>query len=708
MNGLGFIFIYVLALAGAAVYFLLIFKRLNRVTSAVWSFFIRFFREKWTPLGLLLAVIALAALGQFYLLNHNYWHQINFTYIGDAGGLVYPDLEPGIWFLILGGAVFLTYTMVYGYFAQLEEPALEPTKFLVPSFFVRGLLASSAALAAAANLFLLQAHGQQQSYWGLFALWIASILLFLLAFWPRPQFNLPSLNLREHWKKWLPLALILLTGFIARFYQLGLIPNIMENDEGDTGVQAVKVISGLLTNMFRTWRANGTLDFFMLALPVKLFGQTLFAIRLDTALSGFLALPVIYILAYKMFDHKIALVSTALLAVSHFDIHFSRVSAAASSLDPLLGTLSFLLIYHGMQSRRAFEWILAGALMGVGLYFYVGARVLIFIVMGFLILVAIFNWKLLWENRLNIIGLAVAYLVTAAPMLLWAITHPDEFNARLNQMGIFQNGWLAAEVVRQGLPAWKILLEQFVNSLLIFNYFNVNAFYNATAPALGPLTGAAFVCGLLAALLHLRDVRFALLSSWFWVTLIIGQVLVVTPWASAYRTLGIMPSICIMAAVALVFLAERLFSRWQKISKVAVLVLISLVLVLEGSWNIWKYFGDWAPQYRYSDTNTQLASLIGDYLGQQPAGSKAYVADTADFHASAWKSLDYQRKSTPFEDVKKPMDAALSDIKLASRTIFIFPPARENELAVVQQAYPGGQVIRRFQGGKLYFTVYQK
>ncbi len=45
-------------------------------------------------------------------------------------------------------------------------------------------------------------------------------------------------------------------------------------------------------------------------------------------------------------------------------------------------------------------------------------------------------------------------------------------------------------------------------------------------------------------------------------TLIIGQVLVVDPTTNAYRTLGLIPAVCILAAVALVRLAEMLFERW--------------------------------------------------------------------------------------------------------------------------------------------------
>ncbi len=645
-------------------------------------------REQWVPVSVLLTVLVAAFTGQQGLLDHK--------------------LEPGIWYLLGAALLFLIYSLICGYTAPAAASDEKTSETLIPSSLARQCLVFSALLVTTANLILLQVHDPQQPYWISFALWITSSLLFLLAFIPKLHGKTASFKLQEHWKKWLPLAVILLVGFAARFYLLGLIPNIMENDEGDVGVQTVKVLSGQLTNMFQIWRSTGTLFYFMMAVPVKWLGPTLFAIRLDTAILGFLALPVVYVLARSLFDHKIALVSTALLAVSHLDIQFSRVSAAASSVDPLLAALTLLLIYRGLQSRRALEWVLAGTVMGLGLYFYVGTRVLIFIVLAFLILLAVFNRRLVWQNRQNILGLAAAYLLIAAPMLLLAANHPDQFNSRMNQVGIFQSGWLGAEMLRQHLPAWRILLQQFTNSFLILNYFDPVWFYNATVPALGPISGAAFVCGLLVSLARIRDTRFALLNCWFWVTLITGQVLAVDPTASAYRTLGLIPAVCILAAVALVRLADGIFTNWPRIKRAAPLVLITLALIFEGGWNLWNYFGVWAPANRYGDPNAQLASWIGDYLGQQPAGSTAYIANTPAFSASGWSSIDYLRKTTVIEDLNSPVERALAEIKPSSRMIFIFLPARQNDLALVQQAYPGGQVSRRYQGGKLVFTIYQK
>ncbi len=657
----------------------------NRTVNVLHAFLAQ---NGWFPGFMVLLAVSLAVFGQIDLIHHT-------------------GPEPGIWYLLFGGFVFGLFSFSTRYAIPLPARPEQAGEYLLPTAALRVRLASAAFFIALANLFFLQKHTPSPE-WDIFANWVVSIVLFLLAFLPRPHFKRPVLNLKKNWQTLLPLGIILLAGFALRFYQLGAIPPIMENDEGRVGMQAVDVLNGTLPYMFRTAGGSGTLLFFMMALPVKLLGQTILAIRLNTAILGLLTLPLIFLLARQMFGRRVALVSTALLAVAHLHFHFSRISPLVGSLDPLLTALTMALVYRGVQSRRAIDWALAGTVMGLGLYFYVGARVQIFILVGFLILLLIFNRRVLRENWRNLLVLAGAYLVIAAPMLLWANIDPGAFNARANQVGIFQNGWLDHEMVSQNISAIVVLAQQLANSFLIFNYHYPAWFYNAQVPGLGPVTGAAFVFGILAAFPRLRDPRFALLSSWFWVTLILGQVLVVDPAANAYRTLGLIPAVCIVAALALVCLTEAVFERWPRISKVVPVVILSLALIFETGWNTWNYFAVWAPQNRYSDYNSRLASLIGEYLGEQPAGTQAYVAATTDFQPSNWYALDYLRKSTPVVDLDRPLADVVTDLKLGAHTVFILPKERQSELAALQAALPDGQVIKKYLGGELYFTAYYK
>ena len=62
-------------------------------------------------------------------------------------------------------------------------------------------------------------------------------------------------------------------------------------------------------------------------------------------------------------------------------------------------------------------------------------------------------------------------------MLLFAIEHPNDFNARVNQIGIFQSGWLDREMVSSGKTAGTILREQFQKAFLAFNHYPDRVFW---------------------------------------------------------------------------------------------------------------------------------------------------------------------------------------------------------------------------------------
>jgi hypothetical protein len=167
----------------------------------------------WLP-GLLGAgAVILAAFGQTDLAENN-------------------GPEPGIWYLVIAGLIFALISFSTSYALPLQLQLDKETEYLFPAASLRIGLACVAIIMAGINLTLLDRRPQDQSHWDIFAMWIASVVLFLLAFLPKPHFKRPALWLKVSWRTLLPLALILLAGFALRFYQLGAIPSIMEGDEG--------------------------------------------------------------------------------------------------------------------------------------------------------------------------------------------------------------------------------------------------------------------------------------------------------------------------------------------------------------------------------------------------------------------------------------------------------------------------------------------
>ncbi|KKT83764.1 MAG: hypothetical protein UW80_C0007G0019 [Microgenomates group bacterium GW2011_GWC1_44_9] len=149
------------------------------------------------------------------------------------------------------------------------------------------------------------------------------------------------------------LVLIIALGTFFRFTQLTSLPIALFGDEIDVGYQAWSLISTgrdymghLLPTYIQSlaeWRAP--LLMYLTAPFVGLFGTTDLAIRLPVALIGSLSIYLIYLLGNTLFKNKTtALISTLLLAITPWHIHFSRAAFEVVPLTflTMLGTYLFL------------------------------------------------------------------------------------------------------------------------------------------------------------------------------------------------------------------------------------------------------------------------------------------------------------------------------------------------------------------------------
>ena len=161
---------------------------------------------------------------------------------------------------------------------------------------------------------------------------------------------------------------------MARYWRLAWIPGIFGGDEGEMGAEALAVLNGQLQNPFITgWLSHGTLYFFVQSFALHFLGPTIFGLRLSSVLAGTLSVLLAYLLIRRLFSVRLALLTAALLAAFDFHIHFSRI-ALNNIFDAVFAPFVLLLLYVGVESRRAVYFALAGMAMGLALYFYHGAN----------------------------------------------------------------------------------------------------------------------------------------------------------------------------------------------------------------------------------------------------------------------------------------------------------------------------------------------
>lgn len=557
---------------------------------------------------------------------------------------------------------------------------------------------------------LFKGRSGSASYWDVFALWLTSGLLFLMAFlaaegrWPRLRTLVERAKAHRREIAWV--GLCTLVAFVLRFVALDSIPANFGGDEGEMGMEAIRVLRGDLTNMFVTgWLSHPTLFFFLQALSMKLFGANVFGLRMLSVIVGTLTIPTLYLLVRELFDREMALVATALLAVSHFHLHYSRL-ASNNIEDPLFATLVFYFLVRGLRSKRGSDYVLSGLALGLSQYFYMGSRLIPLLVMAFIGFLATTKRDFLRDNLGHLVALGVAALLVALPLLAYYRQRPDAFMARLNQVGIIQSGWLAREPALTGKSTRQILTEQFLKSVLAFNYYTDPTFwYRASIPLLDFLSSVLLVFGLAYSMYRFQDRAHFLLDAWFWAVILFGGFLMENPPSSPRLVIGI-PVACMLVALALVKLAryaqEMGFFQAPLPRHLFLAVIVTLIAFL----NLRYYFVEYTPTRIYGNPTAEIGTELSKYLVVRGGDFKVYFFGPPRMYFT-YGVIRFMARGVEGMDVRQPLAGPPTFVDPGREAVFVFLPERRSELEVVRRTYPQGKLWEYERDGEVKFIVYE-
>lgn len=220
------------------------------------------------------------------------------------------------------------------------------------------------------------------------------------------------------------LAAILLVAALFRLPYLGSVPNGLFLDEASRGYDAYSLLKTGADQYGVRWPlfAEGLDDytptlFTILVIPsVAALGLTELAVRLPAALAGIATVGTVFLCGRALLGPTAGLIGAALVAISPWHILPSRTGAEWVLL-PLFMTCGIWLLARGRQDGRSL--LLAGAVLGVGLYSYAFARLLVpLLVAGF---VALWWRDLLKQWRWALAG-AIVLAVCAAPLIQFGLT----------------------------------------------------------------------------------------------------------------------------------------------------------------------------------------------------------------------------------------------------------------------------------------------
>ena len=555
------------------------------------------------------------------------------------------------------------------------------------------------------------------NYWPVFLAWLAAILLFLTAVGQPGEGGAAHGRLRA--REWLRdrRGLLLVVGALAalalalRVWRIGDIPFTLSGDEASQGLDALKFSAGEWRNPFTTgWLGVPTMSFIYNSLSLALTGPTIAGLRLPWALVGTATVIATFLLVRQLFHTGLAALTAFLVAVYHYHIHFSRLGSNQIA-DPFFMALALLFLYRGLDRGRRLDWALSGVVAGLAMYVYAGARLtplVLAAVLGYLFLIA--PRKFWAEHRGGVAVLAAAALITAAPMLQYAARFPDDFNARVNEVGIIQSGWLENEVAG-GRSMASALFDQFQRAALAFNtYPDRTVWYGLTEPLLDPLFGAIFLMGMLYALAQLlnppRGARVAPMVAWWWGGMILGGMLTEAPPSSQRLITLSVPAMFFIAYVLwdLVALGRRAWPGFPRRAALGGMALLFAFISLT------TYFVEFTPQRIYGGANAELATTIAPQLNALKDDHSFFmVAPPAMYWGFA--TLPYLVPDAAAQDIEGPLtDPRTQGFAPSGRgLVYIVHPNRAAELDLLRAAFPNGEeraIVSGGVDGRMLGTLY--
>ncbi|MBC7226744.1 MAG: glycosyltransferase family 39 protein [Thermoflexales bacterium] len=340
-------------------------------------------------------------------------------------------------------------------------------------------------------------------------------------------------------------VLILLVAAALRLPAIGQIPPGLYHDEAYYGLDAVDVLQGHLQVYFPANNGRELLFIYLAAGTVGLLGRSPFALRLTSAFVGMLTIAATAAAGRALFSRRVGLLAAAVLAVTLWHIHLSRVGFRAVTL-PMMLAMTLWLGARAVRTGRTRLWLAAGALYGLSFYTYTAARFTPVALGTFGLYILIASGPRTIRPHARGIALAVlATVVVLTPLAAYTVSHPDVVLGRPDQVSI----WNPA--ISGGDP-WGTLGRHILRTLGMF-FVRGDRIWRHNVPwrpVFAPLLGAAFLLGVGVALRRARQ-NFAAGLVLIWTAVMALPTILAEDAPHFLRAVGMLPVLAFLPALGL-------------------------------------------------------------------------------------------------------------------------------------------------------------
>jgi hypothetical protein len=405
---------------------------------------------------------------------------------------------------------------------------------------------------------------------------------------------------------------------------VGSVPAGLYQDEAFNGLDALRVLLGEHPLYFTANNGREPLFIYLASISIASLGRTVTAVRLPAALLGTLTIPATAALGNSLFNRRVGLLASVVVAVTFWPLHLSRVAFRAVGL-PLFLALALAAGWHGTR-RNSRAWILVGGLLyGLAFYTYLA----VYFTLPVLALFSLYLWTTGHQAQLRRTALwfALGTVIALAPLASAVLADPAILFGRASQVSILN------PELNQG-QLWSTVAQHVGKGLGMFFWSGdtIPRHNLPGRPVFDPLMASFFVIGVLWAIWNWRRPAAALTV--LWTFLMLAPTVLAEDTPHFLRGVGVLPIACLLPAVGLdqswLWLASRRrIGRWTVVALVLLILAASLTLTLR---DYRHYASDPLTGLAFQSAAVELAEEMKEFEGAVWA---------SDRFRHEWESVPY-------------------------------------------------------------------
>lgn len=418
---------------------------------------------------------------------------------------------------------------------------------------------------------------------------------------------------------WIFLAILVIAAFM-RLNRFAEIPFGFWYDEADNGLSALKILNGAgYLPVFVTSTNLPAHFLYLIAFVFRIVGVSTLALRTVSVAFGLATVVASFFLGSELFNRRLGLVLAFFLAVSRWDINWSRIGMHGISV-PFFEILSAVLILRALRKQRLVDYSLAGLSLGLGLCFYTPLYFFPIVIGIFLLFLWLHRHDLLLSSWRGFLFLALGFIIISVPISQFAIRQTDTFSGRLSVTSVFKG--------KSSQEAWNAVAKNAREHFLMFNYHgDNNGRHNLPGePMLDPISGTLMVLGVALSLRRIRQPASFLFIVWLLIMLMPGIFSLDFESPQSLRAIGSLPAVYLLAVIPI----QALWQEWEKMpgKRSPAIFIFPLIVVLLGVGYI-NYHIYFDLQARNSDSWRSFSTpetIIGKTMAELGKQTDFYVS----------------------------------------------------------------------------------